>query len=114
MERVLKKYGPELDTWNGDYHTKGEVNTEMPVFKWDYTYHMTEEELKNDSERPQSFHHVQSFDLEQAERVHYTAEMVHQMLTEREMAAQIEEAKQSEERQKQRMMEEIQQGTELE
>ena len=46
---ALKKHGEEIrnDICLGDYDQKGVVNTDMAIFKWNNQMFMSEEEIKN-------------------------------------------------------------------
>ena len=36
----------------GDYEKVGKVNTDMAIFKWDYTYFMSKDDVKKIKEKP--------------------------------------------------------------
>lgn len=70
MEINEPKYLPELDVCHGDWDTKYTVNTEMIAHKYDWTYHMSPEELKAfKGELPEKVVPPKMFDLSKAERV---------------------------------------------
>lgn len=62
----------------------------MAVYKWDYTYHMKDDELKalKEDKRPEKLVPPKYFDLDKAERVQITREELKQMEIEREQALQ--------------------------
>ena len=46
-EENIKRFQPEIDIClANDYNEKGKVNTDFAVFKYDFTYYMTEDERK--------------------------------------------------------------------
>lgn len=76
-EEALAKYAAEIDICVGNYEEKGNVNhTDIAVFKYDFTYFMTPEEIKKLSEErlPEPLTMPKSFDLTKAERVYITKE----------------------------------------
>jgi hypothetical protein len=40
-KNALGKYAAEIDICVGNYETKGKVNTDMGIFKYDFTYFMS-------------------------------------------------------------------------
>jgi len=57
----------------------------MAVFNWDYTYHMSPEEIKAlKDKKPEKLIPPKYFDLAKAERVYITKEELKQMELERE------------------------------
>merc|ERR1712060_175378 len=69
-ERVSEKYDSEIDLCHGEWDKPGVINTKMAVHQWDFTYHMTEEELKAyKGELPEKLNPPKMFDLSKAEKV---------------------------------------------
>lgn len=58
----------------GNYDEKGKVNTNIAAFNYDFTYFMTEDELKKLKEKPAPIVPPKSFDFSKAERVIITKE----------------------------------------
>lgn len=72
-----EKYAAEIDICLGNYDEVGKVNhTDIGVFKYDFTYFMSPEEVKKLSEekRPEPLKIPKAFDLSKAERVFITKE----------------------------------------
>lgn len=88
---VQERFGKEFDICFGDFNEKGVINTDMAVYKWDYTYHMTKDEIKAlKDKKPEQLKPPKYFDLNKAERVYITREELKQMEIEREQAKQAE------------------------
>jgi hypothetical protein len=51
-------------------------HTDIAIFKWDFTYFMTEEEKKKHKELPEKLVPPKAFDLSKAERVIITKEEI--------------------------------------
>ena len=81
-QEAAERFGAEVDISIGDnYELPGKVNTDIAVFKWDYTYFMSAEELKKlkgDKAPPAKLVPPKSFDLATAERVVITKEELKQ------------------------------------
>ena len=73
-DEALQKFGKEIDLCLGDYDEIGKVNTDIAALKWDYTYFMSEEELKKLKEKPEPIKIPKGFDYSKAERVIITKE----------------------------------------
>jgi len=72
---VQERFGKEFDICFGDYNEKGVINTSMAVHKWDFTYHMTADEIKAlKDKKPEPVIPPKFFDLDKAERVYITRE----------------------------------------
>ena len=78
-EEARARFIKEFDICMGNYEEAGVVNTEMAVFKWDYTYFMTKDEIKALKEKPEVYKIPKAFDLTKAERVHITKEDIKSM-----------------------------------
>lgn len=61
----------------GDFNEKGKVNTDIAIFKYDYTFFMTPEEIKKKG-APAKLSAPKTFDLSKAERVFITKEELKQ------------------------------------
>jgi hypothetical protein len=77
-----EKFGAEIDVCVGnDYEAKGKINTNIAVFKWDYSFFMNADELKKakaDKSLITKLTPPKSFDLTTAERVIITKEELKQ------------------------------------
>lgn len=73
---ALSKYAAEIDICVGDYNTKGKVNTDMGIFKFDFTYFMPADDLKKlaKDKLPEPLEAAKAFDFNQAERIYITKE----------------------------------------
>jgi hypothetical protein len=76
-EQAKERFGAEVDICLGNYDEKGKVNTDIAVFKYDYSYFMTPEEIKKKG-APTKLVAPKSFDLATAERVIITKEELKQ------------------------------------
>lgn len=81
-EQAAERFGSEVDICLGDnYEQVGKVNTDMAVFKYDFTYFMSPDEikkLKGDKAPPPKLKAPKAFDLSKAERVVITKEELKQ------------------------------------
>ena len=75
-DEVLEKYRKEFDLCSGEYSEKGVVNHDAAIFKYDWTYFLTEDELKKlpKEQIPEKLVPPKSFDFSKAERVYMTRE----------------------------------------
>lgn len=73
---VLEKYGPEIDISHGEFDVKGVINTEMAIFNYDNSYHMTAAELKAAKEKPEKIVPPKMFDISKATRVYVDKEEI--------------------------------------
>ena len=74
-ERVSEKFDPEIDLCHGEFEKPGVINTSMAVHNWDFTYYMSEQELKEyKGEMPKKLVPPKMFDLSKADRVVVTKE----------------------------------------
>ncbi len=65
------KFGAEVGISHGNWDEKAKFCTDMAVFNYDFTYHMTKEELKAyKGELPEKLKIPHQFDLSKAERVY--------------------------------------------
>ena len=73
---VLDKYRKEFDISSGDFNEKGVVNHDVAIFKYDWTYFLTEDELKKlpQDKIPEKLVPPTAFDFSKAERVYMTRE----------------------------------------
>ena len=79
--QAAERFGEEIDICLGDYEKPGKINTEIAIFKWDYTYFMSPDEikkLKGDKAPPPKAVPAKAFDLTTAERVIITKEELKQ------------------------------------
>ena len=70
-------YAAEIDICVGDFNEVGKVNqTEIGVFKYDFTYFMSADELKKlpKDKLPEPLDAAKAFDLAQSLRVYITKE----------------------------------------
>lgn len=77
QDEAAERFGSEIDICIGNYAEQGKVNREIAVFKWDYTYFMSPDEvkkLKGEKAPPPKLVPPKSFDLTTAERVIITKE----------------------------------------
>jgi len=65
-EEAEKKFGKEIDICFGNFEEVGKVNTDIAIFNWDYTYFMSEEELKKLKVKPEKYVPPKSFDFSKA------------------------------------------------
>jgi hypothetical protein len=75
-----EKFASEIDICLGDdYAAKGKINTDIAVFKYDYSFFMNAEELKKKKDQiPAKLVAPKAFDLTTAERVIITKEELKQ------------------------------------
>ena len=74
-DEISRKFGSEVDVCLGtDYEARGKVNSDIAIFKWDYTFFMSPEELKKMKDKPEKLVAPKSFDFTKAERVIITKE----------------------------------------
>ena len=74
-QEAADRYGSEVDICVGDdYTSQGKVNTDIAIFKYDYTYFMSPEEVKKLKEKPSKLVPAKAFDFTTAERVVITKE----------------------------------------
>ncbi len=76
-DEVKERFGSEIDICLGNYDQVGKVNhTDIGVFKYDFTYFMSEEELKKfpKDKLPEPIAPARAFDFSKAERVFMTKE----------------------------------------
>lgn len=78
-QEAAERFGAEVDICVGnDYNAKGRVNTDIAIFKYDYTYFMTPDEVKKLKEKPAKLAPPKAFDFTTAERVVITKEELKQ------------------------------------
>jgi hypothetical protein len=78
-EEAAERFGSEVDICIGnDYEAKGKVNTDIAIFKYDFTYFMSPDELKKLKEKPAKVLPPKAFDFSNAERVVITKEELKQ------------------------------------
>ena len=75
-DKVLEKYSKDIDICLGDYSEKSKPNTDMAVFKVDWTDFMTPEEVKQQKEQLQPLTKAKYIDLNRAKRVKITREEI--------------------------------------
>ena len=80
-QAVMEKYGSEIDVCLGDYFEKGEINTDMAIFKFDNNFYIDDEKKKLQIDPIIS---PLSFNFEKAERVYYTQEDVDRIIEEKQ------------------------------
>ena len=51
-EQAAEKFGSEIDICLGNYDEKGVVNSDIAIFKYDYSFFMTPEEIKKKGAPP--------------------------------------------------------------
>lgn len=69
-DEIEARFGSEFDISHGEWEHVGVINhDDIAVFKYDYTYHLNEAELKALKEKPEPIVRPIMFDLAQAERV---------------------------------------------
>lgn len=76
-EQAAEKFGSEIDICLGKFEEKGKVNNDIAIFKYDYSYFMTADEIKKKG-LPNKLVAPKAFDLAQAERVVITKEELKQ------------------------------------
>ena len=80
-EQAREKFGAEVDICLGtNYEEKGKVNSDVAVFKFDYSMFYSAEELKKlkADKLPQKLTRPKAFDLSKAERIFITKEELKQ------------------------------------
>ena len=76
-EKVMAKYGADIDVCLGDYNEKGVPNTEMAVYKMDWTHFMSKQEIKEQKiDKPEPLTKPKMFDLSKAKRIKVTREEI--------------------------------------
>ena len=74
-QEAADRFGAEVDICVGnDFSAKGKVNTDIAIFKYDYTFFMSPEEVKKLKEKPAKLVPPKAFDFTNAERVVITKE----------------------------------------
>jgi hypothetical protein len=90
---IKDKYAGEIDLCEGTYDKVGVVRTDMAVYKWDYTYFMSPEDVAKLKEKPEPLVAPKSFDLSKAERVYFTIDDLRRREEEKENERAREQAK---------------------
>jgi hypothetical protein len=72
-DAAQEKFGGSVDICLGNFEEKGKVNQDIAIFKYDYSYFMTPEEIKKKG-APTKLVPPKSFDFSKAERVIITKE----------------------------------------
>jgi len=75
-DEVMEKYSKEFDICSGDFKEKGVVNHDVAIYNCDFTYFMTEDDLKKlpKDKIPEKLVPPKAFDFSKAERVYMTRE----------------------------------------
>ena len=90
-EMVSAKHGKDISICNGKFDEPAELQTQMAVHKYDFTYFMTKEELKAfKGEVPGKLKSPKMFDLSKAERVTVDREQLKKALEEEKHKLQDE------------------------
>jgi hypothetical protein len=89
-----EKFGDEIGICFGEWDKKAVFCYDMAVLNYDWTYHMTAEELKNfKGELPEKFVVPKMFDLSKAERVVQSKDEIKLAELEKEVAQKAQKAK---------------------
>ena len=72
----MAKYADEIDVCLGDYKEKGKLNSDMAVYKLDWTHFMTKDEIKQQEEKLEPLVKPTHPDLKKARRVVITREEI--------------------------------------
>ena len=75
-DKVLDKYKDDIDLCMGDFEEKSKPNTDMAVFKLDWTHFMTPEEVKQQAETLAPLTKAKYPDMKKAKRVKTTREEI--------------------------------------
>ena len=99
---ILKKFGSEIDYPLGqEFKKDSPINTEMAVFKWDWTHHLNDAEKKalKDKQKPRAVSPAKMFDLRAigVERVVMTKEELRRINEEQDELLEAEKQKAAEE-----------------
>ena len=78
------KYGKEVGICHGDFAEVGVLETNPAAFNYDFTYHMTKDELKAFKDKPAPIEKPKMFDLSKAERVAVDKDEIKRQEMERE------------------------------
>ena len=81
---VEAKYGAEVNICTGNWETKARMETDPACFKYDYTYHLSKDELKALKDKPETLSPPSMFDLSKAKRVFIDKDDIKRQEMERE------------------------------
>ena len=90
-QRVLEKYQDQIDICHGNYDEKLTPNSDMAVYKLDWTHFMTPEEVKKQAEELKPLQKAKYLDPAKSKRIKITREDIKmaEMMKEAETATAI-------------------------